>query len=200
MSDPGNLEQQSYESGALSKMNASETPQINASKAPQKVEVVVQSPSSQAEINITGELAIFLLRVVFSVMMIHHGLEKFQDPEGFSEFVVGKYFGFLPGDPIIWTFAAAGTQIICPIGLAIGAFARISALGLLSTMVFAIYFHLLDTGLEGFPLAVVENHNYAFELSTIYAVISFYFVCAGPGRLSAFRKTNKITYYPKGSK
>ena len=173
-------------------------PQLNAPAAPQRVEVVVETPSSsQGEVNILAELAIFVLRVLVSVMMVHHGLEKFQDPEGFSEFVVGKYFAFLPGDPVIWTFGAAATQIICPIGLAIGLFPRISALGLLSTMVFAIYFHMLDTGLEGFPFAVVENHNYAFELSAIYAAISFYFACAGPGRLSAFRKTNTITYYPK---
>jgi len=172
-------------------------PQISASSPPQRVEVVVESPSSQGEVNITAELAIFVLRVGVSVMMLHHGLEKFQDPEGFAEFVVGKYFGFLPGNPIIWTYAAAATQIICPLGLAIGLFARISALGLMSTMLFAIPFHLLDTGLEGFPFAVVENHNYAFELSAIYAAIFFYFLCAGPGRLSAFRKTNKITYYPK---
>ena len=45
----------------------------------------------------------------------------------------------------------------------------------------------IDTGLEGFPFAVVENHNYIFELSAIYAAISFYFLCAGPGRLSLFR-------------
>ncbi len=189
MTDSETSKPESYESSV--------SPQLNAAKAPQKVEVVVESPSSSSEVNINAELAIFLLRVVFSVMMIHHGLEKFQDPEGFSEFVVGKYFGFLPGDPIIWTFAAAATQIICPIGLAIGFFARISALGLLSTMIFAVYFHLLDTGLEGFPFAVVENHNYAFELSAIYGLISFYFLCAGPGRLSAFKKTNTITYYPK---
>ncbi len=172
-------------------------PQLNASSAPQRVEVVVESPSSSpGEVNILAELAIFVLRVGVSVMMIHHGLEKFQDPEGFSEFVVGKYFGFLPGDPIIWTFAAAATQVICPFGLATGLFARLSAFGLMTTMLFAIPFHLLDTGWEGFPLAVVENHNYAFELSAVYASIFLYFVCAGPGRLSAFRKTNKITYYP----
>ena len=64
-------------------------------------------------------------------------------------------------------------------------------------MLFAIPFHILDTGWEGFPLAVVENHNYAFELSFVYALIFFYFACAGPGRLSAARKTNRITYYPK---
>ena len=172
----------------------------NQEKSSQKVEVVVQSPSTAQEVNITAELAIFLLRVGVSIMMIHHGLEKFQDPEGFSEFVVGKYFAFLPGDPIIWTFAAAATQIICPIGLAIGIFPRLSALGLLSTMVFAVYFHFLDTGLEGFPLAVVENHNYTFELSAVYAAIFLYFVCSGPGRLSAFKKTNKITYYPQSRK
>ena len=176
--------------------NPANTPKANASS--QKVEVVVQSPNSEGEVNILGELSIFVLRVLFSLMMIHHGLEKFNDPQGFAEFVVGKYFPFLPGDPVIWTYAAALTQIICPIGLATGIFARISALGILNTMLFALYFHFIDTGLEGFPLAVVENHNYIFELSAIYAAISLYFVCAGPGRLSAFRKTNKITYYPKG--
>ncbi|WP_320675219.1 DoxX family protein [Prochlorococcus sp. MIT 1341] len=177
--------------------NVEISPKLNAASAPQRVEVVVDNTSSDNAVNITGELAIFVLRVLVSVMMVHHGLEKFQDPQGFSEFVVGKYFGFLPGDPIIWTFAAAATQLVCPIGLAIGFFARLSALGLLSTMLFAIPFHLLDTGLEGFPLAVVEGHNYAFELSAVYAAIFFYFLCAGPGRLSAARKTNKITYYPQ---
>ncbi len=182
-----------------SEPDSSVAPKLNASSAPQKVEVVVESPSSQGEINITAELAIFVLRVLVSVMMVHHGLEKFADLQGFSEFVIAKYFGFLPGNPIVWTVIAATTQILCPIGLALGLFARISALGLLSTMLFAIPFHLLDTGLEGFPLAVVENHNYAFELSAIYAAISLYFVCAGPGRLSIFKKKNKVTYYPKGN-
>ena len=173
---------------------------FQSSNNPQKVEVVVAGPSSESEVNILGELAIFVLRVAFCLFMIHHGLEKLQDPEGFAEFVVGKYFGFLPGDPIVWTFAAGVTQVLCPIGLAIGIFPRLSALGLLSTMLFAIYFHLIDTGLEGFPFAVVEGHNYVFELSAIYACISLYFLCSGPGRLSAFKKKNKVTYYPKGSK
>ncbi len=169
----------------------------SSSNQRQKVEVVVASPS-EGEVNILGELAIFVLRVGFSLFMIHHGLEKLQDPQGFAEFVVGKYFPFLPGDPVIWTFAAAITQLICPVGLALGILTRICSLGILNTMLFAIYFHLADTGLEGFPFAVVEAHNYAFELSAIYAAISLYFLCAGPGRLSAFRKTNKVTYYPKG--
>ena len=179
--------------------NFSSKESSSSSDPRQKLEVVVASPS-EGEVNILGELSIFVLRVVFSLFMIHHGLEKLQDPQGFAEFVVGKYFPFLPGDPVIWTFAAAITQLVCPIGLALGVFARISALGILNTMLFAVYFHLADTGLEGFPFAVVEAHNYTFELSAIYAAISLYFVCAGPGRLSIFRKTNKVTYYPNGKK
>ena len=176
-----------------------QTAKMNSTKAPQKVEVVVANPSSNPEVNILGELSILILRIGFSALMIHHGLEKLQDPQGFAEFVVGKYFPFLPGDPVIWTFGAAITQLVCPVGLATGIFARLSSLGLFSTMAFAVYFHMLDTGLEGFPLAVVEGHNYAFELSFIYGAISLYFLCAGPGRLALFRKTNKITYYPKSS-
>ena len=39
----------------------------------QKVEVVVQSP--EGEVNIFGELSILVLRVSFSLLMVHHGLE-----------------------------------------------------------------------------------------------------------------------------
>ena len=83
--------------------NPDQTAKMNASKAPQKVEVVVANPSTNSEVNILGELSIFILRIGFSVLMIHHGLEKLQDPQGFGEFVVGKYFSFLPGDPVLWT-------------------------------------------------------------------------------------------------
>ena len=100
--------------------NKVQTPSINSAKAPQKVEVVVANPSSGSEVNILGELSIFVLRIGFCALMVHHGLEKLQDPQGFAEFVVGKYFPFLPGDPVIWTFGAAITQLVCPVGLAFG--------------------------------------------------------------------------------
>ena len=87
-----------------SQANEIQTASMNRSKAPQKVEVVVANPSSGSDVNILGELSIFVLRIGFCVLMIHHGLEKLQDPQGFAEFVVGKYFPFLPGDPVIWTF------------------------------------------------------------------------------------------------
>ena len=94
--------------------NQVQTASMNRTKAPQKVEVVVANSSSGSEVNILGELSIFVLRIGFCALMIHHGLEKLQDPQGFAEFVVGKYFPFLPGDPVIWTFGAAITQLVCP--------------------------------------------------------------------------------------
>ena len=161
-------------------MAGSETPTAKGSDS----EKSPQARTSSESINYFAEFGILVLRLGVSILMIHNGLEKLQNPDGFSEFVIGQYLDFLPGDPLLWTYTAALTEIICPIGIALGFATRLCALGLLSTMTFAIAFHLFDTGLQGFPFAVVENHSYAFELSGIYATIFFYFICAGPGKFS----------------
>ena len=56
-------------------------------------------------------------------------------------------------------------KIIGSFLLAIGILARFSLLGLSSTMLFALIFHFTDTGLQGAPLGIVDNHNYEFETS-----------------------------------
>ena len=56
--------------------NQVQTANMNRTKAPQKVEVVVANSSAQSEVNILGELSIFVLRIGFCALMIHHGLEK----------------------------------------------------------------------------------------------------------------------------
>ena len=94
-----------------------------------------------------------------------------------------RYLDFLP-EPLLWTYAAIAVELTCPVLLALGVLSRPSAAALLGTMCFAITFHLNQTGLEGFPLAVVENHQYAFETSSLYAGIFFYFLLAGPGKIS----------------
>ena len=124
------------------------------------------------------------------MIMVHHGLDKLTDPEGFAKFVVAEHLGFLP-QPLLWTYAAIAAQILCPAGLALGILARPSALALFGTMALAVEFHLNDTGLEGFPLAVVEAHSYSYETSYLYAAIFLYFTLAGPGRLSVL-KGNKF--------
>jgi len=142
---------------------------------------------SQPELNIPNELGVLLVRLTMASLMVHHGLDKLQNAEGFSANVVAKYFGYLPGEPIWWTYIAAVTQIVTPAGLAVGICGRLCAFGLFCTMAFATVFHFQATGLEGFPLAVVKEHSYKYELSAAYAAIFLWLTVNGPGELSAKR-------------
>ena len=45
-------------------------------------------------------------------------------------------------------------------------------------------FHLINTGPEGFPLAIVKQHSYNFELAAMYVAILGYFTAAGAGPYS----------------
>ena len=119
--------------------------------------------------------------------MIHHGLEKLQDPSGFTSFIVDQYFSFLPFDHVLWTYLAAYTQIIGSVVIILGVATRPAVIGLLSTMVFAMTFHLLDTGLQGAPFAVVEAHNYEYETSALYLFIFVVLAIAGSGAFAVSR-------------
>ena len=132
----------------------------------------------------TSDLCLLVLRISAGVLMIHHGLEKLQDPSGFTTFIVDQYFPFLPLDHILWTYLAAYTQIIGSIAIILGVATRPAVIGLLSTMVFAMTFHFLDTGLQGAPFAVVDAHNYEFETSALYLFIYLVITIAGAGALS----------------
>merc|ERR1712224_997056 len=105
---------------------------------------------AQPQLNLPNEIGVLLVRLTMASLMVHHGLDKLQNAEGFSANVVAKYFDYLPGEPIWWTYIAAVTQIVTPAGL----LGRLSAFGLFCTMAFATVFHFQATGLEGFPLAV----------------------------------------------
>ena len=51
-------------------------------------------------------------------------------------------------------------------------------------MIAAVVFHLLNTGLEGFPVGVPTQHSYNFELAAMYVATLFYFTVAGAGKYS----------------
>ena len=135
----------------------------------------------------SSDLCLFLLRISAGFLMIHHGLEKLQDPSGFTAFIVDQYFSFLPFDHVLWTYLAAYTQIIGSVVIILGVATRPAVIGLLSTMVFAMTFHLLDTGLQGAPFAVVEAHNYEYETSALYLFIFVVLAIAGSGSLGVSR-------------
>merc|ERR1712232_559372 len=71
-----------------------------------------------------------------------------------------------------------------PALLAVGVFARPVALSMMATMITAVAFHLLNTGVEGFPLGVPAAHSYNFELAAMYVGVLAYFSCAGAGAYS----------------
>merc|ERR1712125_177416 len=107
---------------------------------------------------------------------------------GFSANVVAKFFGFLPGPPEFWTVSAAATQIGGSALLAVGILSRPVAASMMTTMIVAVVFHLLNTGGEGFPLGVPAAHSYNFELASMYVAVLAYFTVSGAGAYSVDEK------------
>lgn len=130
------------------------------------------------------DVFITTLRIGPCALMIHHGIDKIDNVEDFSKNVVAKFFGFLPGDLAFWTLSAAGTQVAGSVLLAVGVLARPVALSMCATMFTAVVFHLLNTGPEGFPLTVVPQHSYNYELAAMYVDVLAYFSVAGAGAYS----------------
>merc|ERR1719343_229591 len=131
-----------------------------------------------------GDLSILALRLATCSLMIHHGFDKVQNVDGFSANVVAKFFGFLPGPPKFWTLSAAATQVAGAGLLTVGVLSRPVAFSMMCTMIVAVVFHLMNTGAEGFPLAVVPAHSYNYELAAMYVGVLSYFSVKGAGAYS----------------
>merc|ERR1719201_1109162 len=141
-------------------------------------------PEDAGPVALATDLAVTALRLGTCVLMVHHGIDKLEHVDGFTANVVAKFFGFLPGEPKLWTYAAAATQVVGAGLLGIGLFSRPAALSMSGTMVAAVAFHLLNTGPEGFPLGVPPQHSYNFELASMYVLVTLYFAAAGAGPYS----------------
>jgi uncharacterized membrane protein YphA (DoxX/SURF4 family) len=130
------------------------------------------------------ELVILVLRLGTCALMVHHGFDKLQNVDGFSANVVAKFFGFLPGPPQFWTVSAAATQIVGAALLSVGVLSRPVAASMMTTMIVAVIFHLLNTGPEAFPLGVPKAHSYNFELAAMYVLVLGFFTVNGAGKFS----------------
>jgi len=133
------------------------------------------------------------LRIITGLLMIHHGSEggvlpaNFGTPEfqGFVDFIVKPYFGFLPfGSPEFYAAIHDYVEFYGGILFALGFLTRPAALSLLGTMAGAVYFHLSATGLQGFPLGHVASYSYDFEEPVLYCLIFLMFWFNGAGPLS----------------
>merc|ERR1711933_558249 len=138
--------------------------------------------SAQADLGTAlGALA---LRIVVSLMLVHHGLQKFYNPEGFADNMVHKWFPFLPSKALYWTYAAIVVELAGPVFLILGKFTRPVSLLCFCTMIFADVFHFKATGYEEFPIGVPKTGAYTFEPSVLCGVIFFYLLVAGPGKFA----------------
>ncbi|GMI47332.1 hypothetical protein TrCOL_g3068 [Triparma columacea] len=132
---------------------------------------------------------LFILRVTTGVLMIHHGSEGGVGPgnfgtdafNGFTDFIVQPYFGFLPGPATLWSAVHDYVEFFGGGLFALGLLTRPAALSLLSTMIGAVYFHLSSTGPQGAPFGHVPNYSYDFEEPLLYACIFLLYWFNGAG-------------------
>jgi uncharacterized membrane protein YphA (DoxX/SURF4 family) len=142
------------------------------------------------------EAAFLFMRIAAAATMFHHGQEVILSADEFTKYTTAKYFGFLPGPDLLWTYVVGYVQLITPILLGLGIFSRASAASLLSIMVAAVYHSKKVVGFEGFPkfelaglsakmkYGVASFHNYGFETPALYIGIFLLIMAAGPGKFS----------------
>ncbi len=118
-----------------------------------------------------SQVAWTVLRVVAGLFMIHNGLDKLADIEGFATAyveVIGLPF------PVFFAYVAAYTELIAAPLVALGLLTRAAALGLFATMAVAMFHHIK---VAGFSIPYLE-------LSAIYAAIFLAFAVNGGGWFS----------------
>lgn len=103
--------------------------------------------------------------------MIHNGLDKLADIQGFAANVV-TYIG-LPY-PVFFTYCAAYVEVVGAILLILGFLTRLNAAALLVTMLVAIFFHIKGNGFKVTPL----------ETAALYASFYLFFLVNGAGKFS----------------
>lgn len=112
-----------------------------------------------------------VLRLVAGGVMIHNGLDKLEDIPGFASAyveVIGLPF------PIFFAYVAAYTELLGAPLVMLGLLTRGAALGLLGTMLVAIYHHVKVAGLS-IPY---------LELSALYAAVFLNVLLRGGGTFS----------------
>ena len=110
-------------------------------------------------------------RLALGGLMIHNGLDKLADVQGFADNVV-SFIG-LPF-PTFFTYCAAYVEIVSSVLLVLGLLTRLNATALFATMGVAIFFHLKADGLQVRPL----------ETASLYATLYTLFLVCGAGQWS----------------
>ncbi|MGK7889999.1 MAG: DoxX family protein [Leptolyngbyaceae cyanobacterium] len=136
-----------------------------------KYSLIARLLAPNVDSNLLSQTTWAIVRLVVGIMMIHNGLDKLADIEGFAE----SYVAFLGLPfPIFLSYIAAYTELLAAPLVAIGLLTRPAALGLFFTMTVAMYHHIKVAGLSVAYL----------ELSAIYASAFLFFTVNGAGLFS----------------
>ena len=142
------------------------TPKV--STAPSLLQVLLASNTSNSSL---FQVFWLVARLAAGGLMIHNGLDKLADIQGFADNVV-SYIG-LPY-PVFFTYCAAYIEVVSAVLIMLGLLSRPNALALLATMGVAIFFHIKGNGLKVTPL----------ETASLYATFYTFFLVNGPGQWS----------------
>ncbi|MDV3351181.1 DoxX family protein [Leptothoe sp. LEGE 181152] len=142
------------------------TPKV--STVPSLLQVLLASNTSNSSL---FQVFWLVARLAAGGLMIHNGLDKLADIQGFADNVV-SYIG-LPY-PVFFTYCAAYIEVVSAVLIMLGLLSRPNALALLATMGVAIFFHIKGNGLKVTPL----------ETASLYATFYTFFLVNGPGQWS----------------
>jgi len=143
-----------------------------------------------------NEATYLLMRLAVGAVMIHHGQEKILSAEMFTKFAIDKYFSFLPGPHIYWTYLVGYIQYLAPFLMGLGVFSRAAGASLFGVMAGALAQSVIQNGWEKFPMFELAGlsqklkygvpifHNYGFEVPLLYVAVFGLVAIKGPGKFS----------------
>lgn len=133
----------------------------------QKIERILSSKLNE-------DIGKLLLRVSVSILMLFHGYSKISN--GVDNIVFGLVQVGIPG---FLAYCVYLGEVIFPILIIIGLCARLAAIGMGSTMMFAIFLVFSD------KLFILNNHGAPIiELPLLYLILSITIFLIGPGKYS----------------
>ena len=124
-------------------------------------------------------VAIFLGRIVFSVLLGYHGLVKMATFEDTAEQFAA--WGF-PSSALIWLVIFA--EVVCSLFIMIGFLTRLAAIPIFISMLVAYFWAHGGLVIDG-------NGNVGGELALVYAVIYILLEITGAGKYSIDYKIHK---------
>lgn len=134
---------------------------------------MASNPSAQSATS-NLDTALLMLRVVFAVLFLLHGIAKIQGGVGWMEGLLQSH-----GLPAFLRYGVFLGEVLAPVLVIVGLFTRPAAALISVTMIFALW-------LVHFPndFVMKDNGGLQIELQLLFLFLGVFFSLVGAGRLS----------------